>query len=85
MAHSKTHGKTKAGTRPKSATKRAPKDKKTGLQKRYLAGVKGTKRAELARIIKQIAALYKAGKKVPQSLIKRRMALGKSVQDKRKK
>jgi len=67
-----------------SKKRAVPKDKKTGIQTRYLAGVKGTKRAELAKVIKQIAALYKAGKKVPKSLIAKRVALGKSVQDKRK-
>lgn len=53
------------------------KDKTTGLPKKYLSGVKGSKRAELARVIKQISTLYKAGKKVPQSLIQRRINLGK--------
>ena len=53
------------------------KDKATGLPKRYLSGVKGINRAELARVIKQISTLYKAGKKVPQSLIRRRIELGR--------
>lgn len=58
--------------------RKAIKDKKSGLPKRYLSGVKGSKRDELARVIKQISRLYKAGKTVPQSLIKRRINLGKS-------
>lgn len=57
--------------------RKAIKDKKTGLPKRYLSGVKGSRRIELASIIKRISRLYKAGKRVPQSLIDRRVNLGK--------
>ena len=57
--------------------RKAIKDKKTGLPKRYLSGVKGSRRIELASIIKRISILYKAGKRVPQSLIDRRVNLGK--------
>tara|TARA_R100000773_G_scaffold27851_1_gene24024 strand:- start:497 stop:682 length:186 start_codon:yes stop_codon:yes gene_type:complete len=57
--------------------RKAVKDKKTGLPKRYLSGVKGSRRTELASIIKRISKLYKAGKRVPQSLIDRRVNLGK--------
>ena len=54
-----------------------PKDKKSRVPKKYLSGTKGTKRSQLASTIKRIAKLYKEGKPVPQSLIKKRMALGK--------
>ncbi len=57
--------------------RKAIKDKKTGLPKRYLSGVKGSRRIELASIIKRISRLYKAGKRMPQSLIDRRVSLGK--------
>ena len=57
--------------------RKAIKDKKTGLPKRYLTGVKGSKRQQLATVIKQISRLYKAGKRVPQSLIQRRIDLCK--------
>ncbi len=56
--------------------RKAIKDKRTGLPKRYLSGVKGAKRAELARVIKQISKLYKEGKRVPKSLINKRIELG---------
>ena len=59
------------------ARRKAIKDKQTGLPKRYLSGVKGNRRAELASVIKRISNLYKAGKTVPQSLINRRISLGK--------
>ena len=58
--------------------KRVPKDKKSKVPKKYLSGTKGSKRKQLASVIKRIAKLYKAGKTVPRSLIKQRIALGKS-------
>ena len=66
--------------------KRGPaKDKKTKLPKKYLSGTKGTKRTELASLIKRISKLYKEGKTVPRSLIKRRVALGKKKRGRKKK
>jgi hypothetical protein len=62
-----------------------PKDKKTKIPKKYLSGTKGTRRAKLARAIKKISKLYKEGKTVPRSLIKRRVALGKKRGRKKKK
>ena len=58
--------------------KSVPKDKKSRVPNKYLSGTKGTKRKQLASVIKRIAKLYKAGKTVPRSLIKQRIALGKS-------
>tara|TARA_A100001388_G_C28646458_1_gene439737 strand:+ start:446 stop:637 length:192 start_codon:yes stop_codon:yes gene_type:complete len=57
--------------------RRVAKDKKTGIPKKYLSGVKGGNRSQLASIIKQISSMYKAGKRIPQSLIDRRVKLGK--------
>jgi len=57
--------------------RRVAKDKKTGIPKKYLSGVKGATRTKLSSTIKQISALYKAGKRIPQSLIDRRVNLGK--------
>jgi len=62
-----------------------PKDKKTRIPKKYLSGTKGKRRAELASAIKKIAKLYKEGKTVPRSLIKRRVALGKKKRGRKKK
>ena len=62
-----------------------PKDKKTKIPKKYLSGTKGTRRAKLARAIKKISKLYKEGKTVPRSLLKRRVALGKKRGRKKKK
>jgi len=66
--------------------KRGPaKDKKTKIPKKYLSGTKGTKRTELANLIKRISKLYKEGKTVPRSLIKRRVELGKKKRGRKKK
>tara|TARA_A100001391_G_scaffold135266_1_gene94056 strand:- start:70 stop:264 length:195 start_codon:yes stop_codon:yes gene_type:complete len=57
--------------------RRVAKDKKTGVPKKYLSGVKGGRRTQLASVINQISRLYKQGKTVPRSLIQRRINLGK--------
>ena len=56
--------------------RRVPKDKNTGLPKKYLGSTTGSKRAELARVLKRISTLAKAGKTIPRSLLKRRIELG---------
>ena len=58
------------------AKKRVPKDRKSKLPKKYLGATRGSKRTRLAAVIKKISALYKAGKTVPRSLLKERVALG---------
>ena len=55
--------------------KRVAKDKKTGLPKKYLSGVKGRKRARRASIIKRMAKLYKEGKRIPKRLFIERSKL----------
>ena len=47
--------------------RRVPKDKSTGLPKKYLGSTTGSKRAELARVLKRISSLAKAGKTIPRS------------------
>jgi len=63
---------------------RVPKDKKSGVPKKYLGSTKGSKRARLAAVIKRIAKLYKEGKTVPRSLIKERMRLGRTKRARKK-
>ena len=71
--------------RRKSKSKRkVPKDKRSKVPKKYLSGTKGTKRTQLAGVIKRIAKLYKEGKKVPKSLLAQRMRLGKKSASKKK-
>jgi|TARA_A100001515_G_C4463025_1_gene174312 hypothetical protein len=57
--------------------RRVPKDKPTGLAKKYLSGVKGSKRSELASVIREMDRLYKAGKRIPKSLMDKRIRLGR--------
>ncbi len=59
--------------------RRVPKDKATGIPKKYLSGVKGSARKELASVIDRISRMYKQGKTIPQSLINRRVKLGKKI------
>ena len=49
-----------------------PKDKRTGIPKKYLSGLKGAKRSARASLLKQVSALYKAGAKIPRLLLRRR-------------
>ena len=57
--------------------RRPPKDKKTGLPKKYLSGTKGKKRQKLADITTKMAKLAKAGKRIPKSMIEERLKLGR--------
>ena len=56
--------------------RRTPKDKRTGLPKKYLSGVKGQKRQRLAKITKKMAKMAREGKVIPQSMIDERIRLG---------
>ena len=69
----------------KRKKRRVPKDKKTGLPKKYLGTTSGSKRAELARVLKRISTLAKAGKTIPRSLLKRRIELGRKKKSPAKK
>ena len=70
---------------PRKSKRRVPKDKRSKVPKKYLSGTKGTKRTQLASVIKRIAKLYKEGKTVPKSLLAERMRLGKKSASKKKK
>ena len=52
--------------------RKVPKDKKTGVPKKYLSGLRGAKRSRRATLLKKIAYLYKAGKKIPLRLLRER-------------
>ena len=49
-----------------------PKDKRTGIPKKYLSGLKGAKRNQRANLLKQISSLYKSGARIPLALLRRR-------------
>ena len=52
--------------------KKVPKDKDSGLPKKYLSGLKGSKRSARASLIKSMSALYKSGARIPASMFKAR-------------
>ncbi len=55
-----------------SKRKRVPKDKRTGLPKKYLSRLKGRKRSKRASLLKKMSKLYKSGKRIPRSMFKAR-------------
>ena len=56
----------------KRKRKRVARDKQTDLPKKYLSGLKGSKRSARANLIKSMAALYKSGARIPASMFKAR-------------
>ena len=58
--------------------RQVPKDKSSGIPKKYLSGIKGRQRTQLANLTKRISKLAREGKRIPQSLIDRRVKLGQS-------
>ncbi len=52
--------------------RKVPKDKKTGVPKKYLSGLRGAKRSKRANLIKRVASLYKSGKRIPRGLLRAR-------------
>ena len=57
---------------PRKKRKRVAKDKKTGLPKKYLTGLKGTKRSSRASLIKRMSKIYKSGGTIPRSMFRAR-------------
>ena len=51
---------------------RVPKDKDSGLPKKYLSGLKGSKRSRRASLIKRVASIYKSGGFIPRALLRAR-------------
>ena len=52
--------------------RKVPKDKKTGVPKKYLSGLKGAKRSRRANLIKRVASLYRSGRRIPRGLLRAR-------------
>jgi hypothetical protein len=52
--------------------RKVPKDKKTGVPKKYLSGLRGAKRSRRANLIKRVASLYKSGRRIPRGLLRAR-------------
>ena len=56
----------------KRKRRKVPKDKATDLPKKYLSGLKGSKRSARASLIKTMSSLYKSGARIPASLFRMR-------------
>ena len=52
--------------------RKVPKDKKSGVPKKYLSGLRGAKRSRRANLIKRVANLYKSGRRIPRGLLRAR-------------
>jgi len=52
--------------------RKVAKDKKTKIPKKYLSGLKGSKRSARASLIKSMSSLYKSGARIPASMFKAR-------------
>ena len=53
--------------------RKVPKDKRTGLPKKYLAGLTGSKRSSRASLIKTMSRIYKSGGTIPASMFRARV------------
>tara|TARA_Y100001938_G_C8025410_1_gene397719 strand:- start:736 stop:924 length:189 start_codon:yes stop_codon:yes gene_type:complete len=56
----------------KRKKRRVARDKETDLPKKYLSGLKGSKRTTRARLIKKVSSIYKSGGFIPRDLLRRR-------------
>ena len=56
----------------KRKRRKVPKDKDSGLPKKYLSGLKGSKRSARANLIKSVSSIYKSGGFIQRGLLKRR-------------
>ena len=52
--------------------RKVPKDKKTGVPKKYLSGLRGAKRSRRANLIKRVTSLYRSGRRIPRGLLRAR-------------
>ena len=57
----------------KRKRRKVPKDKRTGLPKKYLAGLSGSKRSSRASLIKTMSRIYKSGGTIPGYMFKQRV------------
>jgi|TARA_R100000479_G_scaffold37719_1_gene16755 hypothetical protein len=57
----------------KRKRRKVPKDKKTGLPKKYLAGLSGAKRSSRASLLKSMSRIYKSGGTIPASMFRARV------------
>ena len=56
----------------KRKRRKVPKDK-SGLPKKYLSGLSGSKRSARASLLKTMSSLYKSGARIPRSMFRARV------------
>lgn len=56
----------------KRKRRKVPKDKDSGLPKKYLSGLKGAKRSRRVSLIKSVSSIYRSGGFIPRDLLRRR-------------
>ena len=56
----------------KRKRRKVPKDK-SGLPKKYLSGLSGSKRSARASLLKTMSSLYKSGARIPRSVFRARV------------
>ena len=56
----------------KKRVRKVPRDKDTDVPKKYLSGLKGSKRTRRANLIKRVSSIYKSGGFIPRGLIRSR-------------
>jgi hypothetical protein len=57
----------------KRKRRKVPKDKDSGLPKKYLSGLSGSKRSARASLLKSMSSLYKSGARIPKSMFRARV------------
>ncbi len=57
----------------KRKRRKVPKDKDSGLPKKYLSGLSGSKRSARASLLKSMSSLYKSGARIPRSMFRARV------------
>ena len=60
----------------KRKRRKVARDKELDLPKKYLSGLKGSKRSARASLIKSMSALYKSGARIPASMFRARRRSG---------
>jgi len=61
-----------AKKKKKKRVRKVPRDKDTDVPKKYLSGLKGSKRTRRANLIKRVSSIYKSGGFIPRGLLRSR-------------
>ncbi len=60
------------GKKKKKRGRKVPRDKDTDVPKKYLSGLKGSKKTRRANLIKRVSSIYKSGGFIPRGLLRSR-------------